>query len=126
MTQWRFFLFLLAGLSLLSGCPPDPKAVQKATFHFGLGTSYLQQGDPTSALRELYEAEKLNPQDPQVQHYLGMALSAKGKYNDALEHYRKALELNPKYTEVHNTMGATFLEMEKWGGCHPGIQVSPQ
>ena len=114
MTRWRFFLFLLAGLPLLSGCAPDPKAVQKATFHFGLGTSYLQQGDPTSALRELYEAEKLNPQDPQVQHYLGMALSAKGKYNDALEHYRKALELDPKYTEVHNTMGATFLEIGKW------------
>jgi len=114
MTQWRFFLFLLAGLPFLSGCAPDPKAVQKSTFHLGLGTSYLQQGDPTSALRELYEAEKLNPKDPQVQHALGMALSAKGKYNDALEHYRKALELDPKYTEVHNTMGATLLEMGRW------------
>jgi Tfp pilus assembly protein PilF len=114
MTRWRFLLFLLAGLPLLSGCPPDPKAVQKATFHFGLGTNYLHQGDATSALRELYEAEKLNPKDPQVQHALGMALSAKGKYSEALEHYRKALELDPKYTEVHNTMGATFLEMGKW------------
>ncbi|NWF54778.1 MAG: tetratricopeptide repeat protein, partial [Syntrophaceae bacterium] len=111
--RW-FILFLVAGLPLLSGCAPDPKMVQKATFHFGLGTSYLQQGDPTSALRELYEAEKLNPKDPQVQHALGMALSAKGKYNDALEHYRKALELDPKYTEVHNTMGATYLEMGRW------------
>jgi len=61
MTRWRLFLFLLAGLSLLSGCAPDPKMVQKATFHLNLGTSYLQQGDPTSALRELYEAEKQNP-----------------------------------------------------------------
>ncbi len=43
---------------------------------------------------------------------MGMALSAKGKYNDALEHYRKALELDPKYTEVHNTMGATFWRWE--------------
>jgi Tfp pilus assembly protein PilF len=43
-----------------------------------------------------------------------MALSAKGKHTDALEHYRKALELDPKYTEVHNAMGATYLEMGKW------------
>ena len=52
MTRWRFFLFLLAGLSFLSACAPDPKAVQRATIHLNLGTSYLQQGDPTTALRD--------------------------------------------------------------------------
>lgn len=108
------FLLLLAGLFLFSGCGPDEKTIQRAGIHYGLGYNALQQGDPTSALRELYEAEKLNPRDPYIQHALGMALSAKGKYTDALEHYRKALELDPKYTEVHNAMGATYLELGKW------------
>jgi type IV pilus assembly protein PilF len=108
------FLLLLAGLFLFSGCGPDEKNIQRADSHYGLGHHALQQGDPTSAVRELYEAEKLNPRDPAIQHLLGMALSAKGKYTDALEHYRKALELDPKYTEVHNAMGATYLEMGKW------------
>ncbi|HEX7372050.1 MAG TPA: tetratricopeptide repeat protein, partial [Thermodesulfobacteriota bacterium] len=94
------FLLLLAGLFFFSGCGPDERAIQRAGIHAGLGYNALQQGDPTSALRELYEAEKLNPRDPYIQHALGMALSAKGKYPDALEHFRKALELDPKYTEV--------------------------
>jgi type IV pilus assembly protein PilF len=108
------FLVLLVGLWVFSGCSPDEKAIQRASIHYGLGYTALQQGDPTTALRELYEAEKLNPQDPSIQHVLGMALNAKGKYTEALEHYRKALELNPKYTEVHNAMGATYLELGKW------------
>jgi len=108
------FLLLLAGLFLFSGCAPDEKKIQRAGIHYGMGYNALQQGDPTSALRELYEAEKLDPKDPYIQHALGMALSAKEKYTDALEHYRKALELDPKYTEVHNAMGATYLQMGKW------------
>ena len=51
---------------------------------------------------------------PYIQHALGMALNAKGQYLDALEHYRQALDLDPKYTEVHNAMGATYLELGKW------------
>jgi len=116
-------LSFLTGLFFFSGCGPDQKAIQQASYHSGLGYNHLQQGDPTSAIRELYEAEKLNPKDPSTQHALGMALSAKGKYMDALEHYRKALELNPKYTEVHNAMGATYLEMGKWDEAIQEFQI---
>ena len=56
MTRWRLFLFLLAGLSLLSGCPPDPKAVQKASFHFGLGTSATKKAEELRRTRERLQA----------------------------------------------------------------------
>jgi len=108
------FLFLLSAVLFLSGCGPNEQAIQRAGVHYGLGYNYLQQGDPTSALRELLEAERLNPKDPYVQHALGLALNAKGRYGEALEHYRRALDLDPKYTEVHNALGATYLEMGKW------------
>lgn len=114
MNTRSLFLLFLAALFFFSGCGPDEKAIQKANIHYGLGSSALQRGDPTSALREFYEAEKLNPKDPYIQHALGMALNAKGKYKEALQHYGNALELDPKYTEVHNAIGATYLEMEKW------------
>lgn len=114
MKIFKVVLLLAAGLFLFPGCGPDPGAVQRAGAHYGMGYNFLQQGDPTSALRELLEAEKLNPEDPSIQHVLGMALNAKGQYLDALRHYRRALALDPKYTEVHNAMGATYLEMGKW------------
>ncbi len=107
-------LLMGAGLFFFSGCGPNPREIRKASVHQGLGYNYLQQGDPTAALREFLEAEKLNPKDAQIQYSLGMALNAKGRYLEALEHYRQASTLDPKYTEVHNAMGATYLEIGKW------------
>ncbi len=109
-----FLFFAAASLLFFSACGPDQKAIQRAGVHHGLGYNYLQEGDPTSALREFLEAERLNPQDPQIQYALGLCLNAKGRYPQALEHYERALALDPKYTEVHNAKGATYLEMGKW------------
>jgi type IV pilus assembly protein PilF len=110
----KLLLLLAVGLWSLYGCAPDPKTIKRAEVHYGLGYDYLQRGDPTSALRELLEAEKLDPKDPAIQHALGLALNAKGKYMEALDHYKQALLLDPKYTEVHNAMGATYLELGQW------------
>jgi tetratricopeptide (TPR) repeat protein len=114
MTRPGWFLLLVAGSLLFTACGPDEQAIQRAGVHQGLGYNYLQQGDSTSALREFLEAEKLNPEDAQIQYSLGLALNAKGRYLEALDHYRRALVLDPKYTEVHNAMGATYLVLGRW------------
>jgi type IV pilus assembly protein PilF len=107
-------LILAALLGWLCSCAIDERAREKSSIHYRLGYNYLQQGDSTSALRELLEAVKLNPEDPLVHHGLGFAYTAKGRYPEALGHYQKALELDPKFTEIHNARGATYLEMGKW------------
>jgi len=38
-------------------------------------------------------------------HDLGIALGQQGRMRDALEHYRKAIALNPKSASVHNSIG---------------------
>lgn len=112
--SFKAVLFLAVGLSFLVGCSTDEQAQQKATIHLRMGYQSFQQGDPTSALKELLQAEKLNPKDPEVQFALGWAYSAKGRFLEALEHFRQTLVLNPKFTEAHNAMGATYIEMGKW------------
>ncbi len=114
MKKLGSILLMAAGIFLFTGCGPDQREIQRASVHHGLGYNYLQQGDPTAALREFLEAEKLNPKDAQIQYALGLALNAKGRYLEALEHYKQASLLDPKYTEVHNAMGATYLEIGKW------------
>jgi len=114
MNQFKVMVLLVSGLIFFSGCGPTEQAKQKANIHYRLGYNFLQQGDPTSALRELLEAEKLDPRDPQTHFALGWAYSAKGRFVQAVEHYRETLNLDPKYTEAHNAMGAAYLEMGKW------------
>lgn len=114
MKNAQGFLILIMGLFLLSGCATDEQARQKANIHLRLGYQSLQNGDSTSALRELLQAEKLNPKDPEIRFALGWAYSAKGRYLEALEQYQHTLVLDPKFTEAHNAIGAVYLEMGKW------------
>lgn len=112
--SFKAILFLVVGLSFLVGCSTDEQAQQRATIYLRMGYQNLQQGDPTSALRELLQAEKLNPKDPEIQFALGWAYSAKGRFLQALEHFRQTLVLDPKFTEAHNAMGATYIDLGKW------------
>jgi len=114
MRRLGCILIIAAALFLFTGCGPSQRDIQRADVHHGLGYNYLQQGDPTAALREFLEAERLNPQNAHNQYALGLALNAKGRYLEALDHYKQALVLDPKFTEVHNALGATYIEIGKW------------
>ena len=92
MKRFRPILLGAVSLALLAGCGTSEQAKQKASIHFRLGSEYLQRGDPTSALREYLEAEKLNPDDATVQFGLGSALNAKGRFQEGLQHLGLWLE----------------------------------
>jgi len=76
-----------------------------------IGEAYMRQGDYTSALRELLEAEKLDPENAFTQHDLGLCYRAKGRMVDALAHVNKAVAIKPSYTPARNTLGRIYLEV---------------
>ena len=122
MNLSRFFFIFIAAAFLFAGCATTEKDRQKAALHTRLGYQHLQQGDPTAALRELLEAQKLNPEDANVHYALGWAYSAKGLFPQALESYREALKIDPKFTDAHNAIGAIYLETGPMGCGHRRIR----
>lgn len=76
-----------------------------------IGEAYMRQGDYTSALRELLEAEKLNPNDAFTQHDLGLCYREKKHMTEALAHIRKAVQLKPEFTPARNSLGRVYLEI---------------
>ncbi len=114
MKPWKVIMLFGLAVLILGGCATSEEAKQKAQIYFSMGTNYLTQGDSSSALRELLEAEKMDPKDAQIRFALGWAYSAKGRYPQALEKFQEVLKLDPKFTESYNAMGATYLEMGKW------------
>ncbi len=79
-----------------------------------VGQAYLVQGNFTAALRELLQAEALNPNDPVLQNYLGLAFRGKERPNLAITHFDKALELMPSYASARNNLGETYLKLQAW------------
>ena len=49
-------------------------------------------------------AAKLDPQDAQIQNFLGLALSEKGLRGPAETALRKAIQLDPGYANAHNNL----------------------
>jgi tetratricopeptide (TPR) repeat protein len=73
--------------------------------HVQLALLALNAKDTTAALAEFDLAAQMRADDPGLQYLYGYVLASGGRANDALPHFRKAIELDPVYAAPHYTMG---------------------
>lgn len=114
MRQWTGIGMVLAVLLLFAGCATDYENKQKAKRHTDMATAQFHSGNYTAALKELLEAEKLTPDDPQVHYYLALAYVGKGMNDQAVREAQRAVELKPDYSEAHNYLGTLYLNMGRY------------
>jgi tetratricopeptide (TPR) repeat protein len=60
------------------------------------------------------KAEALYPDDAFLQNDLGLTYKAKKRLDLAVEHFKKALEINPDYAHAKNNLGTVYLEKNEW------------
>jgi type IV pilus assembly protein PilF len=103
----------LLAIMVFTGCASqsNQQSLRIAESKRNIGEAYMRQGDYTSALRELLEAEKMNPEDAFTQHDLGLCYREKKLMTDALTHLNKAVKLKPSYTPARNSLGRVYLEI---------------
>jgi len=75
--------------------------------HYNLGMSLLHQGVLDQALPELETAVSIQPQDSSAEEALAVVNDALGNRSEALNHWRKALALEPRRVSV--LIGAAWL-----------------
>jgi tetratricopeptide (TPR) repeat protein len=106
--------------------PDDPYSL------FVLGRLKLRQKKYDEAVDAFGLAAKADPQDAQIQNFLGLALSEKGLRGPAETALRKAIQLDPGYANAHNNLAVVYLtqqpplvELARWhyqkalAGGHP-------
>ena len=112
---------LLVVLSvLLAGCfgghsAPETKPIEKnAEFSMRMAKSLFDGGRVSEALAELDEAIARYPDDARLHHsYGGFCLRA-ARYEQALDAYKRALEIDPFLTDAHNALGAVYTELKDY------------
>lgn len=62
----------------------------------------------------LDRAERFQPKDSKVPLLYGLYLHRIKRYEDAEKQYRKAIELNPKYTEAYYNLGVLLADEERF------------
>lgn len=88
----------------------DPTAWMSADELRALGDKFLAAGDTGQALQYLVAAERKDSKDPRIHYSLALAYAARRLPDNALEHFQKALELKPDYSEAHNALGVFYAE----------------
>ncbi len=86
--------------------PDDPYSL------FVLGRLKFRQKKYDDAIDAFSRAAKLDPQDAQVQNFLGLALSEKGLRGPAETALRKAIQLEPGYANAHNNLAVIYLTQQ--------------
>jgi len=111
----RILLLALLPVSLLNaGCAIGEAARKNASYHYQMGLSYLGENNVTGALVELTEAEKLTPDDPELQYNLGRAYFRKNHFDLAEKRFVRAIVLKPEFSEAKYNLGLTYLQMKRW------------
>ena len=108
------FIFVCLTVFLCSSCTYTPWNKQQSELFLNKGISYIQMGQYNNALKDLLEAEKYNPGNPQVHYYLGMSYHGKGMKDKAIEEFKEAISLDENYSEAHNYLGTLYLDIGLW------------
>lgn len=123
MFQFRW-LFIWGFLFLCSCSSFGPSYEERAQLHLRIGTAHLNNGNFPAALSELLQAEKYDDENPVIQNNLGLAYFVRQKYTLAEKHMRKAIELEPKYTEARNNLGRTLIELGLYKEAIKELQIA--
>ena len=105
---------LLAGQLLFWSCTSTPYHRDQADIYLQKGIAFIQAGQYIGALRELLEAEKNAPDDPEIRYYLGIAYLGRGLKDQAMEQFQKAVSLKKDYSEAHNYIGVMQMDAGEW------------
>lgn len=102
------------------GPKPDPKVKEQATIHYDLGIQAQQSGDVRTALNEYQKALADDPDLDLAHNAIGLLLHVSfAKPDDAIVHYRKAIALNPKFSEAHTNLANVFLDQARYEEAAP-------
>ena len=112
----RRLVIVLAAILVLgmgSPCFSDPEeTTPQATASdpdYLAGRKAVDAKNWTVAVKSFSSAAQRNPNNADIQNYLGYAYRKSGKLDLAFKHYKRALDLNPRHRGAHEYIGEAYL-----------------
>jgi type IV pilus assembly protein PilF len=103
-------LLMMFGIISLYSCSSKKNAnvSKKAGLFYGQGTADLINKKYTDALKNLLNANELEPNNSEIINNLGMAYYFKGQRDLAIQHLNKAIELNEKNADAKSNLATIY------------------
>ncbi len=97
--------------------PPKPTSRvegQNVSDKKALAIASLLRGNHRQAVDEIEAAKSINKNDPEIYNIEGLIYFSLKQYDQAEGYYKKAIELNPSYSEARNNLCGVYLAVGKW------------
>ena len=87
----------------------NPLYMNPESAYSNMGYVFYKKGEYTAAVNTLQEAISKYPDFPRPFYILGMVYMELGKVDDAIAEFKKALDLAPRYMDVHWELANAYL-----------------
>jgi Tfp pilus assembly protein PilF len=87
---------------------------KQAEYHYKLATGLIYEKKPIAALKELETSLKLDPLFAKSHYLKGFIHMGRRNNAEALTHFRKSVELDPRLFEANNALAATLMALKRW------------
>lgn len=121
------------------GNQPIPESTVKkttstvdATAIYNQGVALMHEKRYAAAIADFEAAVKAKPDFAEAHNNLAYCLRTEGpaKYNEALDHYNKAIQLNPNLAQAYEYRGVLFVKMNRMGDAQKDLaklkQLNPK
>ncbi len=100
---------VLCILAFLPSCASHkPSMKGGAMARLQLGVTHLQQGNASKALAEFFEGERIEPRNTKIKNAIALAYMKMGNFDVAEGYLKKAIEIDPEYSEGYNNLGLLY------------------
>ena len=86
------------------------------------GVSLLRQGYFDQALVKLEEAHRIAPRNPTIENLLGLTETQLGQLDEADNHYRNSIRLDPSQAAPHRNLGFNLLTQKDYAHADPELR----
>ncbi len=94
-----------------------PAAPPQVAPLLALATQFLRAGQPAEAIAPLREATLLEPNNPVIEHDLGLAYLEVGRIPDAIASLQLAVASDPRYADAYFRLGIALEKQGDIGGA---------
>ena len=102
---------------VLMGCKhvPTEQERQGAEIHYELGLHAQNMGNMPEAYKELQKSLELDPDYPEAHNAIAVLLHlAFNRPEEAIPHYKKALEVRPNFSEAKTNLANVYLAQSRY------------